>query len=1430
MRYLIFFTLLLLNLSALSARANTPIPEPLQPWVEWVLADEPQRLCPFLYNQANDQPCAWPTQLNLDLTERGGQFSQQWQLYSDSWVPLPGDTQHWPQQVTVNNQPQPIALKNGRPSVKLDAGQYMIRGQWQWNTLPKSLMLPPASGLLALTINEQAKRDWDIDAKGLLWLAKSQTEQPNTAPPSDALTLQVFRKISDLNPLQVTNQITLEVTGEQRELVLGPVLLDKQIPLQLDSPLPAKIEPDGRLRVQVRPGRWTLTLISRHPSAVQEISLPTIKAPWPEQEVWVFEAAPQLRLVEVENLNSIDPQQTNLPADWQRLPAYRVNQGERMVLREIRRGNPDPQPNQLELRRQLWLDFDGAGYSVQDRLTGQINQGWRLEAKPALDLGQVTLNGQPQFITQQVDSELKGVEIRQGNIDLIADSRYQGSVSSLPAVGWNTDLASLQTRLYLPPGWSLLSASGMDKAPNTWLSHWTLLDLFLVLIAAVAAFRLWGGWWGLLTLVTLALIWHESSGFGPPRWVWLNLMAASALLKVLPAGLLRKAMIGYRSVCLAVLLLIALPFMAEQVRLAMYPQLAEVSYHLPNTVLEHYSSAQEAEMSAADDMGDVRDGEYQSLKSESSPVQSLTDSYVRRQGSAAPMAGKSLTPARALHQADPNAKLQTGPGLPQWHANNIDMSWNGPVEEAQQINLILLSPTMNLALSLLRVLLLSLLMLRMAGFTLSRQRGFYQESRLWSAFLPIGLLLPLLFALPSPAQADIPNQALLNELKTRLLVPADCLPECAQITTLHLALPALSNNVPENVPDNLTDNRAENTPQPLNMELEVHAQASVAVPLPRAHAHWQLKAVLVDGQPATALRRDAAGILYVPLSKGVHQLQLQGDWYGEQLQLDLPLVPRHVKVIANGWAVRGLNDNGVPKSPLQFSRAQVQAGSQAGTAQLASGPQPDFVQVTRTVQLGLDWQVDTQVSRISPLGQTIILSLPLLKGESLLTDGLTVKDGNLQLTLQADQTSAHWQSRLDKSAELTLTAAETTRWSEVWRLDSSAIWHVESSGLVESQPNSAQGSEQNTWLPIWHPWPGESLTLHISRPAGVPGQTLTLDSSQLNLATGRKAVDVDLTLQLRSSQGGQHSMQLPEQIELQSVLIDGKSHALRLQADHSLLLPLTPGAQQIQINWRQQPGIATLFSTPHIVLNSASVNNDIQLTLGDDRWILWASGPPMGPAVLFWSLLLIIALLAFGLGRVRFTPLRFHHWLFLGIGLSQVPLWMALIVVAWLLALGLRGRWQHQAAGAVFNLAQIGLVLLSLLALGFLFLAIQQGLLGLPNMQISGHGSYANTLRWYQDRSAENLPQAWVLSVPLWVYRLLMLSWALWLAFALLGWLRWGWSCFAYQGLWRPVKLHLDFEGKNKAAKTTNQATTQATAKSAPVKSAQDISDPDKRL
>jgi len=186
-----------------------------------------------------------------------------------------------------------------------------------------------------------------------------------------------------------------------------------------------------------------------------------------------------------------------------------------------------------------------------------------------------------------------------------------------------------------------------------------------------------------------------------------------------------------------------------------------------------------------------------------------------------------------------------------------------------------------------------------------------------------------------------------------------------------------------------------------------------------------------------------------------------------------------------------------------------------------------------------------------------------------------------------------------------------------------------------------------------------------------------------------------------------------------------------------------------------------------------------------DRWTLFVAPALLGPAVLFWGLLLVFALIAFALGRSGATPLSTGHWFLLSLGLTQVPIWSAALVVAWLLALGWRKRRGTSLGWSRFRLLQIALAVLTVLALTSLFGSIEAGLLGLPQMQISGNGSSAQNLQWFHDRTANALPQMWAVSVPLMVYRLAMLLWALWLASALLGWLNWGWACFSEGGLWR---------------------------------------------
>jgi hypothetical protein len=514
-------------------------------------------------------------------------------------------------------------------------------------------------------------------------------------------------------------------------------------------------------------------------------------------------------------------------------------------------------------------------------------------------------------------------------------------------------------------------------------------------------------------------------------------------------------------------------------------------------------------------------------------------------------------------------------------------------------------------------------------------------------------------------------------------------------------------------------------------------------------------------------------------------------------------------VQADGWTVLGLLDDGRMEPSLELIRQQSSSGEGNQADELQPTPLPGYARVHRTLHLGLDWNVSTKVVRVTPADTSLILELPLLKDESVTTPGIQVDEGRVQVSLPPGQRQLSWDSRLGKQEQITLNAPASlqsgqTSWSETWQLDVSPVWHVQFQGIPVIHQSDASGQ----WLPEWRPWPGETVDIKVIRPEGIEGQTLTIDHSKLVSSPGKRSTESSLELRLRSSQGGQHTLGLPEDATLQEAVIDGKSRNLNLEQG-KLVLPIEPGSHDVRLVWRQPQGHATLFNTPAVDLGTPVVNTMLSVLQGNDRWVLMTGGPRLGPAVLFWGVVLVLFLISLGLGMIRLTPLKTWQWLLLLIGLSQTPVWLGLIVVGWLLVLGARNRLDKPVDPGIHNAMQLGIAVFTLIAIASLFIAVKQGLLGLPEMQIAGNNSSASNLQWYLDRSDSQMPQAWILSLPLLVYRLLMLAWALWLAFSLLNWLRWGWQAINVGGLWHTIPKKPRRQRPLKKGKNHDQEDTQ---------------------
>jgi hypothetical protein len=399
-------------------------------------------------------------------------------------------------------------------------------------------------------------------------------------------------------------------------------------------------------------------------------------------------------------------------------------------------------------------------------------------------------------------------------------------------------------------------------------------------------------------------------------------------------------------------------------------------------------------------------------------------------------------------------------------------------------------------------------------------------------------------------------------------------------------------------------------------------------------------------------------------------------------------------------------------------------------------------------------------------------------GEAVNDASVQVDRGEAVVTLGA-QASTSFASTIAIAPKIALTSAAQPNQVEVWSIDVAPMWHAEFSGLAPVQADPAAAAVR-----AWHPWPGESVVATLSRPAGAGGQTFTVDSLATDVRPGLRATEATAILQVRASQGGNRRFTLPEGAELVSTAIDGRP--VTTQASSGVVtLALPPGAHTVQVAWREPRGIGPFFRTRTLTLEGDGVNAGTMLSLAPNRVVLAAGGPRVGPAVLFWGVVVVLAGVAFVLARSRLAPLSAPAWFGLGLGLAPATLGGAALVAGWFFILAARRRWGPSLSRRAFIGLQLVLVAWTLLAASVLFDALRVGLLGYPDLMIAGNGSSADSLRWYVDRFHATPASSWALSVPVLAYRLAMLAWALWMATALLKWVRWAWDCYSEGGHWR---------------------------------------------
>lgn len=1367
--------LVLIPSFCLSTGAHAQAPAELSKWKDWILEKHPERECPVTFNSAR-KVCIWSNELKINASNTGARFSLNTSLASNAQVVLPGNHQLWPTGVRVNNEPRSVVATNsGLPSIALKPGDYLITGALTWAELPRTVQIPSEPAFIRLTVNNQPITTPRIADNKNLWLSRDTESQ---AQQEDSLSIKVRRKLSDNNPAVLITHLDLAVSGSVRDVNIGTLLPNGFHLTNLESQLPAALNTEGIMSLQVRPGRWTISATAMHIGAVESIRYTAQPPYWPRREIWFFEDAPDLRTVSVTGGTSIDPSTQPVPAHWQNLPAYLLPADIPLRITTLHRGDPQPPGNILSLKKDIWLNFDGAGYTIKDHITGTMNNTWRLTMDARQELGNASIQGKPIPVTTINEPTLKmpaGVEVRTQALNVETVSRSEKQASLLVS-GWNSAFDNVDLTFHLPPGWSLLHLTNADQVHGTWLMAWSLWDIFLVLLFVVIVWRYIHPMAGLLAGVSLLVLFHRANAPITLFILTIGLFVVSTRCKaflaqpVVPSteegteSSLSDTVNKFRStsfawfkglsyLSLALFLIVGMNFFVTQARSIVYPQLSlenNYRYSEPERAFDvtHLNDPQNSHSKVG---AEVDEAALREMPLSLSSVKPKRQTF------------STTNDAYRLNSA-PDLSIQAGPSVPTWRWKTVHASWSSSIRPSDEYRVYLTPPWLNRIGALLCILLpfglLFYLFCRMQGLRIADfGQHLKQTSSLSVVFvIPLlGLFLSMLPGLTHAAESGLSiTDKLLREYEQRLTQPPDCLPQCAAINSVELS-----------GDDEIT------------ISLAVSTQTALAFPLPSQQQGWWMTSARRDNLNATLTHFN--NHLYIELPAGTHEIQLTGIIVNNQATLDFQLPLHNFTVSTDAYRIDGLSNDEQPSTSIEIHRLNQRSEDLANTSQAT--PLTPVVRVNRYLNFDNEWTVRTRVERLGESDRPFTVDVNLLPEERP-TRALELNDSTARIEFLQGQNDFQWDSLLPLSSPIELVSTVDDHMTEMWSVTSTPRWHVDYEGIPPLSSSTTTAS------PRWQPWQDDSITLTVARPIPLAGNPVSLDKLTLDLAWGKRTYTSTATLDLRATQGTRYDFAMPIKAKPLGVSIDGQVRPVPVKSN-VISIPLNPGKQSVEIRWETETGMTFASETPRLRLPTEVSNIHLNVNPQRDRFIVFLTGPALGPVVLIWGVLLLLLLILPLIPNRYFPGIKKRDWFLLSLGVATFTPVILLMLVVCVCFLHWRGKitpdqFSRSKYRFVFNASMTLAITFIVLTLGAVISSIPYSLLAQPDMYITGNQSTAHALRWYADYTPNILPKTTVYSVPSYVYRLCMLVWSFWLALAFVRWIRWGAPLLTRGGLRSP--------------------------------------------
>ena len=1322
------------------AAQDVYVPPELEDWKEWVLEDHPNIYCPIDDTSRERLPCVWISELSVDLISGAKDrvtFRIVGQANAESSVELPSSDRR-PVAVQLNGSPARVGLFNDTPRVFVNRGAFNITGRIDFDTVPRSLGIPRSAAIVRLSIDGDEVPVPKVE-DGKLWLQAQALVQET----ENALRLDVYRRLRDDIPQTLDTWIRLTVDGEDRVETLGKLIFGGFDAISVSADVPVQVTQDGTFLIQVSRGVSTLSVRAVGERVLNEFAPTSSGSHWPDSETWVFIARTQHRTVDVDGVEPVDP--TLVDSPFGSAPTYTVPLGSTLRLVNEQRGDPNPKPALFNIAREVWLGFDGSSMVAADAIFANVQSETRIGAD--YDLGAVTVEGSNRLVTyldKESGSEA-GITLHPSERRIEAVSLLE-SRSDISANGWLVDADSLDISLNIPPGWKLLWTSGVDLVDQSWLSAWwNLWDIFICVLIVVVLYRVGGIPFAIVVSIAILLGYQEHTA---PAIGWLLLGVVLLLERQFSSDTAKRVTQIVYWTLLVPVAVVSLYVAANNLRQAVYPQLDAAI----GPALMPVSVAEEGVESLVVDSRSMI--QRRSFDLPSPTV--LKDRPRSQTGDGDTEVEELVVSGNFLRDADrqqPIVAVQTGPGKPTWNWDRVTLSWAGPVSKDQRIGLTFLPPpATRVVFALIAVLhLLMLLILVMAK--VGDQIDIPPRLRRVASLLLLGVAA-------TSVNASFPDSGLLEELEERLTVLPDCAPGCASLEQATLTM---------------------DVENELKIDLTILAGAKVAVPIPKGTPHTSLKEVSQNGR-RQPLFHDLSSNTYVVVDDGQNHLSMVFNVRNiDDLVIDFPLEAAQISTDVCCWRVsEGVESD---RQRIVLNRQRDDAAGVSLTSSTYEFQRP--VVVERELDLRYDPFVSTTVRIDKDRAESISVEIPLLEGETVLDDHITVRNGNVIVIFEPNVDVVRWHSSIRLDDELAIAAPTYTERTEKWFVRGSDFWQFKGDGVTPSQ------SERNAT--VYKPRQGETLTLKLSQPTPVPGNTLTVNNVELTSSLGSRASTNTARFRIESSVADTFSVELPNDSILEGVTIDGRDQPL--STGTLVNFAVTHGEHVYGVSWRMEEALGWLYQTPDLSISGDARNVSHTVQLAKNRWILFLGGPAIGSAVLFWGVVIVTVLVGLALSFLPRFPLTKLDASLVAVGATLANIWALLFVALWTLGVWWRARANLTDLPVyAYRAIQIALGLLAVVGLLALFFTVLSALQTPPDMYITSssiladRGTYSlldsHLLRWFADESSVELPTAWVFSLPFWVYQLTMLAWSLWLVFALTKWTRATFAALSVPTFW----------------------------------------------